>query len=431
MKKILFSIAAICLGYGSFAQYKDVEKFFLLTKYEDAKREIDKLSVDPKTKDKRETILWKAKVYSQIFGSQELALKYPTSGVDAYEALNAYRGTDTSTAWAKENSAIVEALYGANWNLGVTAFNAKKWDEAYQYFVIAEDMGDVVSRAGLTNNPKQKIDTIRVFFAGAAAQNSGKKDIAIKYYTKIANEKVNDKDYLDVYKFILAYYMEKKDEANFNKYLAVANEVFPNQKSLWNDYQAQYISDNLDPKEIMARYKQEDAAGKLTPEEYASYGQTLGNPGKEAQAKMDSLTLSEMKKLAAEAFKKSFATSKNGLEAFNVAVMYYNEWNVLDERYAANKGATPALKAKREEIEKQQHIVANEAIEWMNKAYEILKLKSPRERVEVSTLNRSIDFLANLYLWKREKARGKAPKDYDVFDAKFKLFDAEHGKYKD
>lgn len=430
MKRIFLSVVLVSFGLLSHAQYKDLEKAYLLKRYEDAKKEVDKLMVDAKTKDKKETYMWKANVYGQLFSDPAFADKYANAGFEAYDALNQYRGGDTSTAWAKSNLALLDALYGTFWKLGVNSFNAQKWDSAFTYFVIAEDMGDVISRGGFTTTP-QKVDTIRAFFAGAAAQNSGRKAEAVKYYKKLADEKVNDADYQDLYKYLLIYYMDKKDEAAFNRYLQLASEIYPANKSVWSEFKYQYVADNLSPEEMMTRYKQEDAAGKLKQEDYAGYGQALGNTIKSNNQEIDSTTLIEMKRLSADAFKKSFATSGNGIDAFNAAIMYYNEWAALDDKYFANRGATPALKAKRDAIEKDQHVVADVALEWMKKAYDALKEKQNRARIETQTLNRSIDFLANLYMWKRDKQKGKSPKDYDAYDAKYKFFDSEHGKYKD
>jgi len=39
-------------------------------------------------------------------------------------------------------------------------------------------------------------------------------------------------------------------------------------------------------------------------------------------------------------------------------------------------------------------------------------------------INKSVDFLANLYAYKRDRMRGKDPKAVDAFDAKYKEFDA-------
>ena len=34
-------------------------------------------------------------------------------------------------------------------------------------------------------------------------------------------------------------------------------------------------------------------------------------------------------------------------------------------------------------------------------------------------------------MWKRERSKGVAPKDYDTYDAKYNLYSNEHDKYKD
>ena len=49
-----------------------------------------------------------------------------------------------------------------------------------------------------------------------------------------------------------------------------------------------------------------------------------------------------------------------------------------------------------------------------------------KEKVEKSCLRKSVDFLANMYAIKRDKAAGKDPKAYDVYDAKYKLYDGLH-----
>ena len=69
------------------------------------------------------------------------------------------------------------------------------------------------------------------------------------------------------------------------------------------------------------------------------------------------------------------------------------------------------------------------AIESIDKAYNILKDKPTKSRTENNVLSKSVDFLANMYTIKRDKFRGKDAKQFDLYDAKFKEFDALHGKY--
>ena len=69
------------------------------------------------------------------------------------------------------------------------------------------------------------------------------------------------------------------------------------------------------------------------------------------------------------------------------------------------------------------------AIEWIDKAFNVIKDKEKLERGEKNVAARSVDFLATLYAYKRDKARGKDQKASDEFDAKFNIYDKLHDKY--
>jgi hypothetical protein len=43
--------------------------------------------------------------------------------------------------------------------------------------------------------------------------------------------------------------------------------------------------------------------------------------------------------------------------------------------------------------------------------------------------SRSVDFLATLYAYKRDRSRGKDQKAFDEFDAKFNSYDKLHDKF--
>ena len=51
------------------------------------------------------------------------------------------------------------------------------------------------------------------------------------------------------------------------------------------------------------------------------------------------------------------------------------------------------------------------------------------EREEKRVARQSVDILATLYDYKRNKARGKDQKAYDEYDAKFNIYDKLHEKY--
>jgi len=161
---------------------------------------------------------------------------------------------------------------------------------------------------------------------------------------------------------------------------------------------------------------------------------------------------------ASEAYKKAYTmNTKNYAAAFNAGISYYNAYAVLDEKVSVNikalqtinstkpvapkdpkkKAAFDAFyKAKIDSVRKintsleapiKENVDA--AIEWIDKAYNVIKDKEKLERSEKNVALRSVDFLATLYAYKRDKVRGKDQKAYDELDAKFNIYDLLHDKY--
>lgn len=429
MKKLLIAASILVASQAVNAQKLDgVNKYFLLSKYDEAKTELDKVWADPKAEENPKALLLKTKVYAELYLDSALRTKYPDAGKVAYETLVKYIAKDTSLKDLKEDNGMraVSIIYSNNFNEGRKAFSESKWNDALAHFTVAEEMGDFISKKNLGNN-KQNIDTFTVVYAGYAAQNAKNVDRALYYYKKFAAEKIGGKDFVEIYRFILNDALEQKKEADFKKYLALAKELYPSESTLWSAYEMEYMTKNASIKEMLEKYKQEDPAGSLTGKQYASYGEMFANASKE---EFDSTALFNIKTTASEAFMKAFKADQNGVYAFNSGVILYQQFNLLEDKFYALRGADASLKAKRDEVEKQEKQLVDAAIERLEQAYTILKAKTDRDKVETSCLSKSVDFLANLYQWKRDKARGKNVQDYDKFDAKFKQYDAEHGQYK-
>ena len=69
------------------------------------------------------------------------------------------------------------------------------------------------------------------------------------------------------------------------------------------------------------------------------------------------------------------------------------------------------------------------AIEWVTKAFNVIKDKETLVRAEKNVAARSVDFLTTLYGFKRDKARSKDPKASDAYDVLYKKYDDLHDKY--
>jgi tetratricopeptide (TPR) repeat protein len=339
---------------------------------------------------------------------------------------------DTSLKLLKENGLRgLGILYSSSFNSGKKYFTESKWQQAFDNFKRAEELGEFVTKNGFSNNAdKNSIDTFTVLYTGFAAQNNNKPADAIVYYEKLADRKIGTKEMADMYHYMLNHYSTQKNTEKFTKYLTLAKELYPDQNAKWSQIEMNNMNQTAGMDQIIGKYKQDDAAGKMTEDQYITYAQAFASPEKDQLSKLDSTQQVELKFTAADAFKKAFALNNNGIYAYNAGVLYYNVYSILEEKLYGLRGTSATLKAQREEVQKQQMPLADSAINWLEKGYTILKAKTNREKTESNSLNRAVDFLANLYAYKRDRSKGVNVKDVDKYDAKFKEYDNEHDKYK-
>ncbi len=455
MKKFLLLLVSVCTLQMVWAQdLKKVQTAYLLNRFEDAKVELDKVMADPKQKDKLEAFYWKTKITAIYFKDAKLRDKSPSTLKDADDAFQKYMQADPAFAQVKEKGA--EAffdMYATGYELGIKQFNDKKWDDATTYFKITVEYGDIIFKNKWSNKPVV-LDTIPILYLAYAYQNANKPEEASKYYGRLADAKVNGDNYIDIYRFLASHYTTTKNLPQFNKYVNLGRELYP--KFPWDELEIEYMDENLTLAEKTALYDKENAAGTLSEIKYLQFGDIFVNaPHKEKN--MDSTTKKMYDLKAAEAYQKAFAKNgENGVAAYNVGVIYYNIYGEYDDLYAANirtmqglnadrpvekdpkkkaasdaayKAKTDPIKKANTELEKPLMENLNLSLEWLEKAYIILKAKPTRTSTEKNVINKSVDFLANLYGYKRDKVRGKDDKAYDAFEAKYKEYDGLHAKY--
>lgn len=469
MKKILLLLMfAVAAQMASAQDFKKLQNTILLQKWEDAKIEVDKLANDAKAQAKPELYYYQAKVYAVLFKEAALRAKYPNAGVVAAAALDKYGSLDAGFTKIKDlgGSEPYFDMYSAYFQLGVSIFNEKSWLPAAENFIKAINYIDVIITNKWAASSSITMDTTSLLYTGYSFQNAGQMDNAAKYYGRLADSKVNEPLYLDLYRFLVQHYTKVNNEPAFFKYLGYGKELYP--KEAWDEYEVDFIDANYDLAKKTTLYDTEDAAGKLNEQKYLQFGELFINV-KNKEKDLDSASQSKYSLKAADAFKKAYQiNNSNALAIFNVGVIYYNIFGEYDDRvgvnirslrgisagiedeFAAKKAAakTPQAKAAVNkaiadklaatqapikaanaalefELQKNMDI----AIESIDKAYSILKDKDTKSRTENNVLSKSVDFLANMYTIKRDKFRGKDTKQYDFYDAKFKEFDILHGKF--
>ncbi len=450
MKRILV-VLALMLGTQivNAQDFKKVTGSLLIQQVEAAKTEYDKvIAKKPSLATTAEGFYWKAKIYSAL---NKDAAKNPTAYDQVKAAIDEYIKLEKDNGFtiAKENGTEpFFDVYLKSFKDGINGFNSKNWKEAAISFANSVIFSDLIFSNGWSTS-KQKFDTTSIVYAGYSNQNAGNIDATLQYYTRLINYKVSNPEYVDLYRYTLVQYITKKDRTKFDETISLAKNVFPNEP--WNEYETDYIDKNLTVDEKIALYDQKSAAGTLKEIDYQMFGDMF------MSGKTDENPDKYINK-AAEAYKKAYdVNNKNYAAAFNIGIAYYNQFSLLDDQTGknikslqnlnANKPVAPkdpkkkiafeaAFKAQQDSIKKLNVVLeapikekVDASIEWITKAYDVIKDKEKLGRAEKNVASRSVDFLATLYAYKRDKTRGKDLKASDEYDAKFNMYDKLHDKY--
>ena len=454
MKK-LFLLAAFA-GLCFFVKAQDftkVKNASIIGHVEDAKTEIDKLASDPKALAKPDYWIWKSKIYAGLYKDDKFRAKYPGSETIAGEAFTKYMALDPSMKVAKDFGGQDAAfdLYSTSFNQGIRTFNAKNWDSSFYFFKYSVEYSDIIFQ-NKWSTTAMAFDTTSILYAGYSAQNAKKLDVAYHYYARLVDNKIPGDSYIDIYRFILVTNSDKKDSAGFFKYYPIAQEVYP--KENWFEYEIDFISKYYNLAGKTALYDREDAAGTLTALKYLHFGDMFVNLSKEDKEGMDSTKLASYQAKGRDAFKKAFQKDgSNAIAAFNAGVIHYNDFNIYDDRVRAFikslqdinakkpaekdpkkkaaveakfKELTDPVKKEIAAVDVPMQASVDSSILWLEKSFNLLKDKHPKASYEKSSYTKSIDFLANLYQYKRDRLRGKDPKGFDALDVKFKFYDGMH-----
>jgi hypothetical protein len=453
MKKWIGVMFLATLMQTAFAQdFKKVETSLLLNNYEAAKTEYEKaVTKKASIETTAEGYYWKSKIYAGL--SKDPAAKYPDAFEKLSKSLEAYIQADPEFKLAieKGQEPFFE-VYIRSFKDGVAAFGEKKWKDAAMNFDRGVVLSDIIFTKGWSSN-KQPFDTTTLMYAGYSNQNAGNVETTLKHYTRMIHANLNAADLIDIYKYVLIQYIEQKDKANFEKYYVIAEKAYPQDK--WFEFRADYIDRNMTAEEKVASFEAQVAANTITEIECQMYGDmfmAVKNEENVAEAKAN-LFLDK----AADAYMKAYNMNKqNFAAAFNVGISYYNQYSGLDDQFGnniralqqlnSNKPVAPkdpkkklafdaAFKAQQDSIKKLNLALdapmkakADQAIEWIENAFNIIKDKETLTRSEKNVAARSVDFLATLYAAKRDKNRANQ-KVYDELDAKFNKYDQLHDKY--
>src|SRR5580698_5244408 len=232
MRRLVLTGFLAMVGMSLFAQSVDKAKELLKAgKVVDAKAQIDNALTNPKMQKNAEAWYTELKVYYALAASDQLRAQYPGARDTALIALKTYVDLDEKDKklllLQMDGYKPVNEIYQGYFQIGAAQYNAHQYDSAYKSFTGAIATSSYMNAKGWTKLP---IDTTSTLYAGISAEKAGKKDTAAIYYGKLADAgiaTINGTNMIDIYKWLVDFYNNKKDDANTAKYLRLAENKYP------------------------------------------------------------------------------------------------------------------------------------------------------------------------------------------------------------
>ncbi len=433
MKRILFLLTMSLPALLVNAQkYEDIKNQLIFNKYKEAKVDLDKAMGNAKFTSKAEAYILKAAIYAGL--SMDEATKGTAAGDqlanEADLAFKKYKEMEPDLAMVSDpiyqNGPI--NLYSNYYTSGYTDYSAKKWQSSYDKFKRAVEYSDLLISKKLFQSP---IDTNVLILAGVTAENTGNKEEAVKYYTRLADNKIAGEGFESIYRYLVSHYFGKKDMAAFEKYKALGKELYP--KSDYFNFDkvdfAVGLVEGLDDKikaveEVLATDPSNFKANEVL-------GEVIFDALNPKEGVAIPANAADLEKKMIAAFTKA-AAAKPGYE---VPFLYMGDHfinkavkvNKDREDHAAEmktrtKPGTMASKediAKRDALDKKYSDELGQAQEPYEKAAAIFATRSKMELRDKQQYKKAVSYLADIFANKKIQAKGK-PADQAKYAAEEK-----------
>jgi tetratricopeptide (TPR) repeat protein len=263
MKSLFLTVLLACTAFGVFAQKLDKIKDQLAkNKLAEARNDINSFLANDKNKNNAEGWYTKAKIYNAISKDEALKATVPGARDSAFQALKVYAAMQNDIKEADkrfvsltvDNRAPLVDLYSGYSKDAAAFYNAGNFNDALENFQRSLEIFDFMTERGWIQN-NSKLDTTTTLYAGISAEKAKKPDTAAIYYGKIAENKVKDSGFIEIYKWLADHYQRKGDLESASKYLALGKEVYPTDM-FWPNFELDMLREKGDKDALFTKYEQ-------------------------------------------------------------------------------------------------------------------------------------------------------------------------------
>lgn len=297
MRKTLLTLLLACGAGAIFAQNSQVVAAYNHMRYNEldkAKIAIDKASENEKSKSNPKTWMYRGQIYTTIFTTEEWKSLSEKPLVEALNAYNKLKETDTKGRYADELNQGMNFVTVKLFEAGVNDFNAQAYESAIENFGYILGM-----------NPE---DTVALYNSALAAERSGNNELTREFYGKLIEMEY---DQPEMYRSLGNNYLTTEDTASALKVIEQGRARYPEYNGLVIDELNIYIAQGK-LKEAIGKL---EAAIKVDPENKTLYF-ALG-------AAADNI---QNFPKAIEAYKKAIALDGNYFAAnYNLGALFYNK----------------------------------------------------------------------------------------------------------
>jgi hypothetical protein len=383
-----------------FAQkVEDVEEKFSKGKVDEAKEKIDKIMADPKNKDNSRAWYWKGKVYTELARLDSTNTLPYDAAAEAFDAYKRYQALDQKNLlMAIEQNVGLFQLYDMHYNKGIKFYNDKDYAKSFTKMKRAMELEEYIAKKGFSYNGFSfpALDTQLINLTASAGFLAKNEDEAIPYFEKLADAKIKDKEYKEVYGVLAEYYLKKKDP-KADKYLALGKELYPD-----NDYwiSLEFGDPGTDTVKRFARYEemiQKYPGNYALAMDYAIelFNYTYANEKKPAD-------YADRQEKLASALTKALSAKSTAIANFVMSQHIYNQIYDLEDMQRAIRGTTAADTKKKADVKAKLDVKYEELQKYASAAYDLYSAQTLKAQ-DKANLRKVIDELVDYYSRKNQQ----------------------------